>query len=81
MSVLPDKSLLIGQKLLENAKDEKFKWDILSNFQTLCGASKESSYHSSLFEVEISTVIGLDEALSAIENRNHQQPKRKHVRG
>ena len=34
--MLPDRSVLIGQKLVENAKIEKFKCDILSNFQTLC---------------------------------------------
>ena len=34
--MLPDRSLLVGQKLLENAKIEKFKCDILGNFQTLC---------------------------------------------
>ena len=27
---------LIGQKLVENAKTEKFKCDILADFQTLC---------------------------------------------
>ena len=32
--MLPDRSLLIGQKLVENAKNEKC--DNLSNFQTLC---------------------------------------------
>ena len=32
---LPDRSCLIGQKLLENAKIEKFKCDILGDFQTL----------------------------------------------
>ena len=36
-TVLPDRSLLIGQKLVENAKIQKFKCDILSNFQTLWG--------------------------------------------
>ena len=35
-TVLPDRSILIGQKLVENAKIEKFKWDILGDFQTLC---------------------------------------------
>ena len=35
-TVLPDRSILIGQNLVENAKIEKFKCDILSNFQTLC---------------------------------------------
>ena len=34
--MLPDKSVLIGQKLVENAKIQKFKCDILSNFQTMC---------------------------------------------
>ena len=33
--VLPDKSILIGQKLVENAKVQKFKFDILVDFQTL----------------------------------------------
>ena len=36
-TVLPDRSVLIGQKLVENAKiEKKFKCDILSNFQTMC---------------------------------------------
>ena len=35
-TVLPDRSVLIGQKLVENAKIQKLKCDILSNFQTLC---------------------------------------------
>ena len=34
--VLPDNSILVGQQLVENAKIKKFKWDILSNFQTIC---------------------------------------------
>ena len=29
-------SFLIGQKLVENAKIQKFKCDFLSDFQTLC---------------------------------------------
>ena len=33
--MLPDRSVLIGQKLVENAKIQKFKCDILSNFQTM----------------------------------------------
>ena len=32
---LPDRSVLIGQKLVENAKIRKFKLDILGDFQTL----------------------------------------------
>ena len=31
--MLPDKSILKGQKLVENAKIEKLKCDILSDFQ------------------------------------------------
>ena len=34
-TVLADMSILMGQKLVENAKIEKFKFDILRNFQTL----------------------------------------------
>ena len=34
-TVLPDKSVLIGQKLLENAKIQTFKYVILSDFQTM----------------------------------------------
>ena len=33
--MLPDRSVLIGQNLVENAKIQKFKCDILSNFQTI----------------------------------------------
>ena len=33
---LPDRSVLIGQKLVENAEIQKFKSDIWSNFQTMC---------------------------------------------
>ena len=35
---LPDRSVLIGQKLVENVKIQKFKWDILGDFQTLCSS-------------------------------------------
>ena len=34
-TVLPDRPILIEQKLAENAKIQKFKCDILSNFQTM----------------------------------------------
>ena len=33
--MLPDKSVLIGQKLVENVKIKDFKCDILSQFQTM----------------------------------------------
>ena len=35
-TVLPDRLILIGQKLAENAKIEKLKCDIFSDLQTLC---------------------------------------------
>ena len=34
-TVLPDRSILIGQKLVENTIVEEVKWNILSNFQTM----------------------------------------------
>ena len=40
-TVLPDKSVLIGQKLVENAKIENFKWYILGDFQTMRGTCKK----------------------------------------
>ena len=39
--MLPDKSILIGQKLLENANIEKLKYDIFGDFQTLCTTSTD----------------------------------------
>ena len=41
-TVLPDRSVLIGQKLVDNAKIHKFKCDILSNFQTVCDGALRS---------------------------------------
>ena len=35
-TVLPGRSVLQRQKLVENAKIQKFKCDILSDFQTMC---------------------------------------------
>ena len=35
-TVLPDRSILIDQTLIENAKIENLKCDILGDFQTLC---------------------------------------------
>ena len=39
-TVLPDSSILIGQKLAENIKTQKLKCDILGDFQTLCNGGK-----------------------------------------
>ena len=39
-TVLPDRSVLIGQKLVGNAKiEKKIKCDILGDFQTMCRAA------------------------------------------
>ena len=36
-TVLPDRLILVGQKLVENDQiEKKFKCDILSDFQTMC---------------------------------------------
>ena len=35
-TVLPDRSILKGQTLMENANIKKLKCDILSNLQTMC---------------------------------------------
>ena len=35
-TVFPERPILMGQKLVKNAKSEKFKWDILGDFQTVC---------------------------------------------
>ena len=47
-TVLPDRLILIGQKLVGNAKIEKCKWDICGDFQTTCSGVKKWS----LFKVE-----------------------------
>ena len=39
-TVLPDRSVLIGQTLVENAKSQNFKCDILGDFQTMCEVTK-----------------------------------------
>ena len=43
-TVLPDRSVLIGQSLVENAKMEKFKWDILGDFQAICFTRKKNLF-------------------------------------
>ena len=43
-TVLPNRSILIGQKLMENAKIEKFKCDILGDFQTLCSSLQTATW-------------------------------------
>ena len=35
-TVLPDRSILIGQKISENTRIKKFKCDFLGDFQTVC---------------------------------------------
>ena len=43
-TVLPDRSILIGQKLMENAKIQKFKCDISSNFETMCIGGRSNHF-------------------------------------
>ena len=38
--MLPGRLISKGQKLVENVKIQKFKWDILGDFQTMCSRSK-----------------------------------------
>ena len=42
-TVLPDKSILIGQKLVENAKIQKFKCDIWVTFKQ-CKLDEQVTY-------------------------------------
>ena len=51
--VLPDYSVLIGQKLVENAKIPKFKCDILGDFQTLCWCHSQTLLH----EIEVKAFV------------------------
>ena len=42
-TMLPDRSILVGQKLVENAKIEKFKWDILGEVRLVKHTIEEFS--------------------------------------
>ena len=55
--MLPDRSVLIGQKLVENAKIQKFKCDILSDFQTLWSTIRVLSFMQQLNELN-RTIFG-----------------------
>ena len=49
-TVLPDSSVLKGQKLVENAKSQKCNCDFLSNFQTMwANSSGEDSWQNTIF--------------------------------
>ena len=58
-TVLPERSVLIGQKLVETAKIKIIKCDILSNFQTMwcCQFLHWIAKRSFLFSNEFSTII------------------------
>ena len=43
--VLPDRSAFRQQKMVGNAQIQKFKWDILRNFQSMCVRETESLCH------------------------------------
>ena len=47
--MLSGKSLLKGQKLLENANTELLKWDILGDFQSLCILFYKKSFETLKF--------------------------------
>ena len=49
--MLPDRSILIRQKLVGNGKIEKFKCDILGVFQTLCNSSEGLGEVSGLWNI------------------------------
>ena len=63
-TVLPDRSLLIGQKSVENTK---FKWDILGDFQTMWGLEKyvSSFYWNACFS-NVEILIAFDSKRSLI---------------
>ena len=42
-TVLPDRSILVGQTLVENAKITKLQWDISCNFQTTFRSNLQES--------------------------------------
>ena len=55
--MLPEKSVFIGQKLVENAKIQKLKCDILGDFQTLC-ALKDIKNNVTFFTADPDQVGG-----------------------
>ena len=57
---LPDRSVLIGQKLVENAKIKKFKCDTLGDFQTLCTVLKTPFILSNIYYVRLGLKFLLD---------------------
>ena len=61
-TVLSDRSVLKGQKLVKNAKIQKFKWDILGDFQTMCklpldGVQLYSYLENSINQMIIKTML------------------------
>ena len=56
--MLSDRSVLKGQKSVENAKIQKFKCDILSNFQTMCRGRLDWLYGFTLVVVFCSWLEG-----------------------
>ena len=56
-TVLPDRSILIGQNLVENATIEKFKCDILGDFQTLWEYLFHIATHGGLKPLKMSHIF------------------------
>ena len=63
-TVLPDKSVLIGQKLVENDKIQKFKCDILSNFQTMWWSASYAQCLKTVLKPQSSKIILTPRALN-----------------
>ena len=62
-TVLPDRSILIGQKLVENAKIEQFQCDILGDIQTLCISTYPKVHILSKNQCENSKILPIGQKL------------------
>ena len=71
-TVLPDRLILIGQKLAGNVKIQEFKCDILSNFQTMYALKTKYFKVGSLLLQELSCflwLLGVGFAQSRVRRR------------
>ena len=64
--MLPDRSILIRQKLVETAKIVKLKCDILVDFQTLCSIVSRQNFSLTFFSLQ-ENERELDQSLSTKE--------------
>ena len=61
--MVPDRSLLIRQKLMETAKIEKFQCDILGDIQTLCISTNPKVHILSKNQCENSKILPIGQKL------------------